>query len=281
MLHLNFKAYLIVLLFTLGGSFNLLAQCYKDADCKGNRICVNGVCVNPDTTIPTIAASNHEISTFSPKNTTLRKTSQPLNSNQQIKLAFIGKFGLNIANVWGKYVTELDDEKGFDFNPKAGIIAGGALFIMIHRYFALEPEFLFSMRGSNFSVIDGSSRLEGKEVMNFLEIPINAQLTFPTNSPLTLNVSIAPVVNFLVAAKWTDLKSAEGTSDDIDWMDNTHSAEFGIAFGGGANAEINNTILTFNTRLLFGLTDIRDMSLNDGYKTWALSFIIGTGIKLK
>jgi hypothetical protein len=318
MLHFNLKASLIVIFFTTGGSFNLQAQCYKDIDCKGNRICVNGICVNPDTnstnnitSLPDSCyndmnckgnmvcenghcveqpqthqpemtpAPNQEVSMPPAKNTTISNSLQPLKSNQQIKLALIGKFGINIANIRGKTVIELDDENGFDFNPKPGVIAGGALFVAIHKYFALEPEFLFSMRGSKFSYYSDDGRIEGKEVFNFLEIPINAKLTFPTNSPLTPNIFIAPVVSFRVAAKNIDIKSATNIYDDEDVMDNTRGAEFGLAFGGGTNLEINNTLLTFCTRLLFGLTDINDNKLQEGYKTWALSFILGTGIKLK
>ena len=44
-MHKMIPAFLMVVLFAIG----TFSQCTKDTDCKGNRVCVNGECVEPST----------------------------------------------------------------------------------------------------------------------------------------------------------------------------------------------------------------------------------------
>ncbi len=42
------KTVAVILVIILHGPYNVFAQCTKDTDCKGDRVCVNGECVDPD-----------------------------------------------------------------------------------------------------------------------------------------------------------------------------------------------------------------------------------------
>ena len=119
---------------------------------------------------------------------------------------FGAKTGLNLANVTG------DVEEN---SMLIGFSVGGFVSVGISEAFSLQPELLYSTRGTSY---DG-----GNFVTSYLDIPILAKYNFSDE----VHAELGPQIGLLMGA------SADGT----DVKDGYKSMDLGLAIGGGYTLE--------------------------------------------
>lgn len=107
------------------------------------------------------------------------------------KLHFGVKAGINMANAYGS--------SGPDFSPKnrTGFVGGGFISVPIGKYFGIQPEALFSQKGTNAQgVLDGQA-YTFKRTTNNLDFPVLFQV-----KPIPhLAIVAGPQISFLLSQK--------------------------------------------------------------------------------
>lgn len=146
---------------------------------------------------------------------------------QEIRIG--AKAGVNLATFTGDSFTGFDTRVGFHI--------GGLVEIPLSEKFSVQPELLYSQKGSEF--------FNSETHLSYIDIPIMAKYHIIRG----LSVELGPVPSFLVKAEQT--KSGE----DIDVSDYTKSFDFGI--GGGVSYQLPMGVF-FSLRFTKGLMEISE-----------------------
>ena len=167
------------------------------------------------------------------------------------------KAGYNMANV----STDPDSDSDF----RSGLALGGYLGVPINEQFSIQPEALFSMKGSEAA--DGSGSLK----LNYIEIPVLAKATFLPQSKAHPMLFAGPSLAYNVTAK-----TALGDSE-FDVKDNVSSFDMGLVFGGGLDYPLSSGAksIGIDIRYTMGLTNADDSGSGGEVKNNVLS-IMGT-----
>ena len=111
------------------------------------------------------------------------------------------KGGLNIATLTGDDVEDAKSKIGFAF--------GGFLTYEVNEMFSLQPELLFTMKGSKYDEEDTETdedgwqsyyKYEGSWNLNYLEIPVLAKLKIPMEGNIKPNVFMGPALGINISA---------------------------------------------------------------------------------
>lgn len=163
---------------------------------------------------------------------------------------FGAKAGVNFSNL---YVNNADDE-----NLKLGLNAGLYAKLPLVRGLSIQPELLFSSKGSKLTY--NSFLLGGKGEyrfnLNYVELPVLLVINIAKN----LNIHAGPYVSYLVSANIKDLKD-NGTIRDIADLnaDKFNRIDYGLA--GGLAIDIQN--FTLGARYNYGLKEIANSTLSN------------------
>jgi hypothetical protein len=149
----------------------------------------------------------------------LALTLTPLQAGAQTYLGLKG--GLNLADIYGT------DSEGLD--SRTGLAGGALVMFQLSPTFAIQPEFLYTMKGAKGS--EGGLSLKLK--MSYLEVPFLLKFLPPVNSATHPSVYIGPAVAFSLNS--TAEAEALGVSGSVD-IANTKSVDVGLVFG--ADVEI-------------------------------------------
>lgn len=135
-----------------------------------------------------------------------------------------------------------------DLSSKTGIIGGAFVAFSAGPRLSIQPELLFSQKGSKLSLF-GS---EAKTKMDYLEIPVllKLKLGLPT-APTAPFLFAGPSFGILASAK----QEALGMEEE-DVKDAFKSTDVGLAFGAGLDAGK----ITLDARYTLGVTDIDEAS---------------------
>jgi hypothetical protein len=173
------------------------------------------------------------------------------------------KVGLNLAKYTGS------DAK--NMKMKVGFVGGGFITYSLTDLFAIQPELLFSMKGSKHDVTGGTA--ENK--LTYIEIPVFFRVQLvgaPTFKP---NFYAGPEIAFLLSAK----ASGPGYSD-VDIKSDLKSTDFGIIGGVGADFPMGTGKLTVDIRYDAGLSKVfktvsgfPEAKINNS----AITFLVGYG----
>jgi len=152
------------------------------------------------------------------------------------------KGGVNLSNL---YVDDVKDE-----NMKVGINIGLFSKIPLTRGFSIQPELLYSNKGSKLTydnIIAGQG--EYRFNLNYVEMPVLAVFNLSKN----INIHAGPYVSYLTSANVKDLKS-DGTENKVTDLkaDNFHRFDYGLA--GGIGFDFQN--FTLGARYNYGLAEI-------------------------
>jgi len=181
------------------------------------------------------------------------------------KLTEIGlKAGLSIADYKGGW-PDTDSQKGF---------CGGAFITCsINEMFAVQTEFLFSMKGADLgekvrtdefgNIIETSSV---REVLNYLEIPVLGKLSVLPQSCVKPNLFAGPSF----ALKLSGKHKVGSQETDIEYLKDT---DYGLVLGGGVDFELGQGQLTVDARYTLGLAKIYDSGMD--VKNRVISVMLG------
>ncbi|GAO42424.1 porin family protein [Flavihumibacter petaseus] len=178
------------------------------------------------------------------------------------------KVGLNGSNF---YHDDLNDN-----NMKMGLNAGFFAKLPVGRGFSIQPELLYSNKGSrrsynNLLMGEGEYRLN----LHYLELPVMGVINILPN----LNIQAGPYVGYLAAARVNDAKS-DGSNNEVAELnsDNFNRFDFGVAAGIGVDIQH----ITLGARYNVGLTELGKSgsvvgeSFN-GVKNSNISVFVGVG----
>ncbi len=152
-------------------------------------------------------------------------------SYSQIKYGL--KAGLNVANAnfeEGSYSISSDS--------RMGAVVGAFVNVRLTEDFGIQPELLYSMKGTEISDFDATYKLA------YLSVPVMAKYYFGG-----LNLQAGPMFDFLLSAK----EEYDGEEDDI--KEYLKGMDLGLGFGLGYDLPLG---LIFDARYMMGLSNIND-----------------------
>lgn len=162
------------------------------------------------------------------------------------------KAGLNIANVGG---DDADELVGQGLDSKTGF-AGGLFFMyQFNKFFAIQPEAYYSMKGATYKEGGGELTL----TLDYFEVPLLLKLIIPVEgSNIRPAIFAGPAIGFNTTAK---LKVEVGDeSGEVDIKDETKSTDFSLVFGGGIGFMVGKNELGADVRYILGLSTWDDSS---------------------
>ncbi len=156
------------------------------------------------------------------------------------------KFGIKVGmNGSNFYHDDLNDN-----NMKLGLQAGVFAKLPVTRGFSLQPELLYSNKGSrrsydNILMGEGEYRVN----MHYVELPVMGVINVLPN----LNIQAGPYLAYLAAAKINDLKS-DGSNEEIADLDADNLNRFDVGLAAGLGLDIQN--FTVGARYNIGFTEL-------------------------
>ncbi|MDD4858404.1 MAG: porin family protein [Candidatus Krumholzibacteria bacterium] len=148
------------------------------------------------------------------------------------------KGGLNIANLTG------DDVE--DASSKTAVVAGVFFSYDITEIFAVQPELLFSMKGTTMDAEEGEENWK----TTYLELPLLLKVNLPTEGKIKPMLYAGPAFGLLMSAKVED----EDIKDQLKTMD------IGIVAGAGVGYQLEKGLIFAEARYEIGLTGLTDFS---------------------
>lgn len=187
------------------------------------------------------------------------------NSSLSIELTGGPKIGANFANLYGENVKEAEEELGEDFKSKLGICVGGFITFNISEMFAIQPEVLYSMKGSKAEGTLFGETFKVKFNLSYLEIPVLVKLRITTRGNVKPNIFAGPSLAIKLSGKTKTEYAGESEEDDLEDIKDT---DIGLIIGAG----VDFGKLTVDLRYNLGLTKLSE---EDDVKNKAISLMIG------
>ena len=164
-----------------------------------------------------------------------------LSTNTVLAQARAGvKGGLNVSNL---YIDDIDDE-----NARYGFNVGLYGQLLSSDVFALQPELLFSTKGSK-AVYDGIVDQTVKYNLNYLDLPVLAVFKLGESA----EIHVGPYASYLLNANISYSGDIANGDDGID-KDHLKSYDYGLVGGFG----LNFGQLQVGARYNYGLVKIAD-----------------------
>lgn len=188
------------------------------------------------------------------------------NSSLAIELTGGLKIGANFANFYGEDLKELEEGLGEDFESKLGICIGGFITVNISEMFAIQPEVLYSMKGSKAEGTLFGETFKLQFNLSYLEIPVLVKLRIPTQGNVKPSLFVGPSLAIKLSGKMKFEYAGESEEEDIEELKDT---DFGLIIGAG----FDFGKLTVDLRYNLGLTKIPEE--DDEVKNKVISLMIG------
>ncbi len=153
-------------------------------------------------------------------------------------LRFGAKAGLNLSTFTGDALTGLDTREGFHI--------GALVEIPLSEKFSVQPELLYSQKGSEFFSRELS--------LNYLDIPVMAKYHIIKG----LSAELGPVASILLGAEETDREVVVDVSD--------FTKKFDIGIGAGATYRLDLGVF-FSLRFTKGLMNISKSNPSENYES--------------
>ena len=171
------------------------------------------------------------------------------------------KGGLNVSNL---YVDDVDDE-----NARFGFNVGVYGQVFASETFALQPELLFSTKGSKVDYGGGLFDQTLTYNLNYLDLPVLAVFKLGKAA----EIHVGPYVGYLLSAKISHDGDLGSGTDDID-RDQLKSFDYGLSGGFG----LNFGSFQVGARYNYGLakladSDIAELAIGDAKNSVAQLYL--------
>lgn len=142
-------------------------------------------------------------------------------------------------------------------------MAGGFVEIPIAKHLVIQPEALFTMKGTEYSGDFAGTGGTGVATtkLNYFDMPVLLRVDVPTTGTVAPFVYAGPNFGFLLSAKAT--ATAAGTQQEEDIKSDLKSTDVGIAFGGG----LRFGKVMAEVRYIYGLTNVIGATASAGGAT--------------
>ena len=160
------------------------------------------------------------------------------------------KIGVNYADLFGEEARAMEQALGTELKSKWGLCAGGFIQFNISKVLAIQPEFLYSMKGARMEEEVLGETMKVALNGSFLEVPVLIKLMIPTPGGVKPSLFVGPAIAFKLSVKMKT--EYAGDTDEEDLSDDMKNTEFGLIIGGG----LDFGKLTFDVRYNLGLTTL-------------------------
>ena len=150
-------------------------------------------------------------------------------------------------------LTADTDEPFGGFDPRTGMSAGVFLVAPFHPNVALEPEFLFTIKGGKLTDGDAESNFR---LMAF-EIPVLLHLAPASAGATRFHALVGPSFTFRGSAR--QFITAPGLDENVDVADATKAAELSLIAGAGVDIQR----FRIDGRFAWGLTRLNQEETAD------------------
>ena len=187
------------------------------------------------------------------------------------------KVGVSIAKLHGDDVAELQDLLGEDLKSRIGFSAGGFITFNINKFFAIQPEVLYTQKGLK---IEGDFLGETVTILmklDYLEIPVLVKIIFPSPGGVKPCVFAGPVLALKLSSK---LKvEALGESEEVD-IEDVRGTGFGLIIGAGVDFGLGASgmgKMTLDVRYSLGLSTVDEVvgGVTTDIKNGVFSLMVG------
>ncbi len=157
---------------------------------------------------------------------------------------FGGEVGLNFANINGSDASNYYPGNG----TRTGLLIGGFMRYDFAPLFAVQPEVLYSMKGTSGSTTVNGAGVSYTAVANYIEVPVFLKFKVPLapKTPVGLDIYAGPDFAFNVASSLT--VSSGDQTQTTDESNNTNGFDFNIAFGTDVSFGVGPTALGVGLR---------------------------------
>ena len=184
------------------------------------------------------------------------------------------KVGLNLAQLSGESMADLNAYLGENLKSKLGYCLGGYVTYNINKIFAIQPEVLYTMKGAAYKEEIGGEILKVWINLTYLEIPVLAKITVPSLGTFNPVLFAGPVLALKLSGKLK--RELEGTTTEVD-VENMKGIDFGLVFGAGIDLGLETLgmgKLALDLRYTLGLTTISEFA-DDDVKNGVFSLMVG------
>lgn len=183
--------------------------------------------------------------------------------------------GVNYATV------DQDPEFGdIEFEHRLGLLAGAFLDVALNDVFSIEPEVLYSQKGTEVEGTGSNADLEGKVSLDYIEVPVLLKFKVPvSNSGFRPFLFAGPAIGFEVNCSLDgEILSVTGSTDcDETSVVHTKSPDFGGTVGGGIEFRAGMQAVRLDARYTHGFTDINDSGDTREIKNRVFALTVGLG----
>ncbi len=172
--------------------------------------------------------------------------------------------GLNLANLTGEGVP-------IDATTKAGLTFGLDFQYKFSRYWSIEPQALYSMRGA--------TSFAESIVLNYIEFPLllKYSIVVSPRAPVFTNLFIGPSFAINVVSK--DNVNFNGENISVDLKDSTKAFEYGIVAGAGLDFDLGSSVFNVGARYTFGISTINNFVEKHVWRNGVFAITIGYSFK--
>ena len=161
-----------------------------------------------------------------------------LHAQDNVTTEFGVKGGLNMSNL---YTDDADDE-----NVLFGFNAGVYATLPVSDFVAIQPELLFTTRGSKLEYNNALAQGNVKLKLNYIELPLLVRVNITKN----FNIHAGGYASYLVSAKST----GDGDFEFEDQYDTDDFNKFDAGIAAGVGLDFNP--ISVGLRYNYGLTTI-------------------------
>ena len=154
------------------------------------------------------------------------------------------KGGASMANVNGALIDEIKADPDTTVKQKVGFCAGIFLELNFGRILTIQPEVLYTLKGTQIDYTDGDLTGTEKLMFDYVEIPLLLKLRLPTGS-LHPFIFAGPAIGFNLRSKVKWIEDGESGEEDIeDFKKFDYSAVIGggLQLGSSIHLDVRYTI---------------------------------------
>ena len=197
------------------------------------------------------------------------------NSSSAVEIKGGLKIGASSAKLHGDDVEDLTDFLGEDQKSRIGLCAGGFITFNITEMFAIQPEVLYTMKGSKYEEEIFGETLKVWIKLDYLEIPVLVKIMVPTPGGVKPCLFAGPVLAMKLSGKVKFEYGADSKEEDIE--EDMKSTDFGLVIGAGVDIGFGAPgmgKITLDIRYSLGLSTISDFEDED-IKNGVFSLMVG------
>jgi hypothetical protein len=147
-----------------------------------------------------------------------------------------------------------DEERTPDLKSIMSFQLGAFLSFDISKYFALQPEIYYVMRGTRASEIFDITEVKATLKTDYIDIPLLVKFKIPSKSSIKPILFAGPYIGFRLNAQ--SVIEVAGQKTEIDYKEQIKNQHMGLIVGGGIEFNFKSMKLILEGRYSFGVTSI-------------------------